>query len=108
MALAGRPRKKARAEPLDYAAIIDDIRTALVAVGRVVPWRAVCFQHGLAAHIMLQRRGLPSRLHYGAASDQDGALIAHVWVDCDGLDVIGNEEAERFQLLASFPPVNID
>lgn len=103
--MAGKTRTRTRTPLPGDLRIIADIKAALVSVGRIVPWRAVCFQHGLAAHLMLGRRGLPSTLHYGAASDANGALVAHVWVDCDGFDVIGNEEAENFHLLASFPPI---
>lgn len=68
-----------------------------------VPWRAVCFQQGLAAQLMLRRRGLAASLHYGAARDADGKLIAHVWVRSGGIDVIGCAGAERYGVLGIFP-----
>jgi hypothetical protein len=80
------------------------IARALAAWGWRVPWRAVCFQQGLAAQMMLRRRGLAAALHYGAASDENGQLTAHVWVRSGTVDVTGCEEAGRFGLLAVFPP----
>lgn len=80
------------------------IARAITAWGRRVPWRAVCFQQGLAAQLMLRRRGLAAALHYGAARDDMGQLIAHVWVRSGNVDVIGCEGAERYGLLAVFPP----
>jgi hypothetical protein len=81
------------------------IRWAIDAWSARVPWRAVCFQRGLAAHRMLRRRGLPSILHYGVAQEPASGLKAHVWVSLDGVDVIGGEEAAKFSCLATFPPL---
>lgn len=78
-------------------------RSAVTGWSRRVPWRAVCFQKGLALHWMLRRRGIRSVLLYGARRDGDG-LAAHVWVDVDGETVIGGEEAPSFACLARFPP----
>jgi len=80
------------------------IAKSVAAWGRRVPWRAVCFQQGLAVQLMLRRRGLAAALHYGAARDDKGVLVAHVWVRSGGTDVIGCEGAERYGLLAVFPP----
>ncbi|HEX8466476.1 MAG TPA: lasso peptide biosynthesis B2 protein [Allosphingosinicella sp.] len=78
-------------------------RSALIGWSRRVPWRAVCFQKGLALHWMLRRRGIRSVLLYGARRDGEG-LAAHVWVEVEGETVIGGEEAPGFTCLARFPP----
>ena len=78
-------------------------RSALIGWSRRVPWRAVCFQKGLALHWMLRRRGIGSVLLYGVRNDAD-KLSAHVWIDVDGETVIGGEEAPTFACLARFPP----
>ena len=75
------------------------VRTA----ARMVPWRAVCFQKGLALHLMLRQRGIPSVLHYGVRRDGEGAMAAHVWVCREGRAVIGGEEAPRFTCVAAYP-----
>jgi hypothetical protein len=79
------------------------VRWAVDAWARRVPWRAVCFQRGLAAHRMLRRRGYGSILHYGVAQRDVKGLSAHVWVSLDGRPVIGGEEAPEFTCLATFP-----
>lgn len=85
------------------------VRQAIDAWARRVPWKTVCFQRGLALHMMARRRGIASVLHYGVAQLPakgplpDKALAAHVWVEVDGRTVIGGEEAPRFARLASFP-----
>jgi hypothetical protein len=93
-------------EPTDQARVIivRRIRWAIVTATRRVPWRAWCFQQGLAAQLMLRRRGIPSVLFYGAGPNDQSGLSAHVWV-CDGdVDVIGADIAYRFAVLATFPP----
>jgi hypothetical protein len=76
---------------------------AVRAWARRVPWKAVCFQQGLAVHVMLRRRGIASHLHYGV-SQADG-LKAHVWVSVAERDVIGGDEAAGFTCLATYPPL---
>jgi hypothetical protein len=79
------------------------IASAIRAWAARVPWRAVCFEQGLAALLMLRRRGLAVTLFYGAAYDADAALVAHVWVRSVLVDVIGCETSHDYQLLATFP-----
>lgn len=83
---------------------VSRVRWAVVASARRVPWRALCFEQGLAAHFMLQRRGVPSVLYYGAAPDTQRGLLAHVWVRAGDIDVIGGEIASRYAVLGTFPP----
>jgi hypothetical protein len=75
---------------------------AVAAAAGRAPWRALCFERGLAAHFMLRRRGRPSTLYYGARAGE--ALDAHVWVRLGEADVVGGEEAAAFAILATFPP----
>jgi hypothetical protein len=92
-------------EPPQQKRLIDAcrIRWALLACSRRVPWRTMCFEQGLAAQFMLRRRGIPSILYYGAASDDQRGLSAHVWVRDGDLDVVGCEIASRYAMLATFP-----
>jgi hypothetical protein len=90
------------------AATIERVRWAVTACGRRVPWRALCFEQGLAAQFMLRRRGIPAILHYGAAHDEERGLAAHVWVKDGDVDVTGGEVAARFALLATFPEGTIE
>jgi hypothetical protein len=83
--------------------ITEDVRWAVEAAARHVPWRAMCIQQGLALQWMLRRRGVDARLHYGIAKDEIGELQAHVWVAAGGAVVIGGAEAPRFKCVATFP-----
>lgn len=98
-AASARGPEAARVDP----ETVRRVRGAIQGWSRRVPWKAVCFQRGLALHWMLRRRGIRSVLLYGARHQGDG-LAAHVWVDVDGQTVIGGEEAPDFACLARFPP----
>lgn len=64
-----------------------------------VPFRAVCLQQGVAAKMMLRRRGIPSALHFGVAR-QPAGLDAHAWLDTAGVRVTGYPVGNRFTELA--------
>jgi hypothetical protein len=81
---------------------IAQIRRAINAWAGRLPWRTLCFEKGLSAHMMLRRRRRASTLYYGAATI-DGELKAHVWVKSGERDVVGCEIADDYALLARFP-----
>jgi hypothetical protein len=106
--LAARPVR--RSKPPDQVRLkkAGRIRWAIVATARRVPWRALCFQQGLAAQLMLRRRGIPSVLYYGATQAEQSGLLTHVWVRDGDVDIVGGEIAYRFAVLATFPPQNLE
>jgi transglutaminase superfamily protein len=61
----------------------------------------LCLPRALAAHAMLRRRGIASRLCLGAARE-GGALAAHAWVEIGEDKIVGGAEAEGFTRLAEF------
>jgi len=101
--LAARASRPGREGEVPDEAFLCKLRWAVDSWGSRVPWRALCFERGLAVHKMLRRRGMKSVLHYGVARDSSGALAAHVWVTVAGRPVIGGEEAPRFACVARFP-----
>jgi hypothetical protein len=82
---------------------VSKCRWAVQAWADRVPWRAVCFQRGLALHLMLRRRGIPSLLHYGVAQTRDKGLSAHVWISAGDRLVLGGEQAPGYTCLSTFP-----
>ena len=99
--LAARLERQGSQQPAADAETAYWIRRAVLAWGRRLPWRAKCFEQGLAAAWMLRRRGLAYALHYGAAT-RDGSLAAHVWVTSGPGPIVGCENSEAFSLLATF------
>jgi hypothetical protein len=100
--LAARASRRPGAGAAADEAFLRKLRWAVDSWGKRVPWRALCFERGLAVHAMLRRRGVPSVLHYGVAREGEG-VAAHVWVTVGARPVIGGEEAPRFTCLARFP-----
>ena len=85
------------------ADVLSDVRWAIDAATRNLPWNAVCIHRGLATQWMLRRRGIDARLHYGLAKDDEKALRAHVWVDALGETLVGGDEAGDYVRVATFP-----
>jgi hypothetical protein len=66
------------------------------------PWmHALCLPRALAAHAMLRRRGIASRLCLGVARE-GGELAAHAWVEIDNNKIVRGTEADGFTRLAEF------
>jgi hypothetical protein len=62
---------------------------------------ALCLPCALAAHAMLRRRGIASRLCLGVARNADG-LDAHAWIEVGDDKIVGATEAEKLTRLAEF------
>ena len=66
------------------------------------PWKnALSLPLALAAHAMLRRRGIASRLCLGVARTGDD-LATHAWVEIGKDKIVGGDEAGGFTLLAEF------
>jgi hypothetical protein len=62
---------------------------------------ARCLPRALAAHAMLRRRGIASRLCLGVARE-GRELAAHAWVEIGNEKIVGGTEVEGFTRLAEF------
>jgi len=78
------------------------ITWAVEACAKRVPWRALCFERGLSAQLLLRRRGLGAALYYGIRPDRGDGMAAHVWVRSGTLDIVGCEEAGEFGHVATY------
>jgi len=66
------------------------------------PWiNALCLPRAVAAHAMLRRRGIASRLCLGVAREA-GELAAHAWVEIGKEKIVGAAEADAFTRLAEY------
>ena len=83
---------------------VERLSRAVAVAAKRVPWRAVCFQQGLALQWMLRRRGIDAKLHYGVGNAPSSDLRAHVWVSAGESIVMGGEEAAGFKCVATYPP----
>ena len=82
---------------------VDEIIWSVKAAAARVPWRAMCFERGLALQWMLRRRGFDAKLVYGARMKEASELDAHVWVTLGSRTLIGGEQAGEYRSLATHP-----
>lgn len=97
-AWANRPPRRIHRFAIDEASWVS---WAVESLG-AKPWmHALCLPRALAAHAMLRRRGIASRLCLGVARE-GGELAAHAWVEIGSNKVVGGTEADGFTRLAGF------
>lgn len=67
-------------------------------VARHAPFRALCLPQAMAAQWMLRRRGVQSRMVFGArrGSTPERAIDFHAWLIAGGECVIGAEEVDTY------------
>ncbi len=83
----------------EQAAQVEEVRWAVLSVARHSPVRFVCFPQAIAAHALLRRRGVPSRVVYGVRRAADTRLCAHTWLEVGGETILGGETAPLFAAL---------
>ena len=98
-------RREAVGEPLPDAPVRFSRRTARIVrrVAHHVPFPAVCLPQAMALQWMLRRRGIGSRLIFGARRTAGSAnLDFHAWLTVGGKCVIGGGELETYSELPPF------
>jgi hypothetical protein len=97
-AWANRPQRRSRR----FAA--DETHWVAWSIGSMSakPWiKASCLSSALAAHAMLRRRGITSRLCLGVALDEF-TLAAHAWIEVGSKVIVGAADGGRFTRIAQF------
>ena len=89
--ISHRANRRRALRNISKARVIWAVRTA----SAFIPG-STCLTQALAAKYQLERFGLNTQLHFGVAKKEDGRLLAHAWLQCDGEAVIGGEIAPRF------------
>jgi hypothetical protein len=84
--------------------VLEQCRWAVTAFSRNAPVRLVCFPQALALFSMLRRRGITSEVLYGAARLESGELVAHAWLRCGEVVLVGGETAGNFSVLDTWKP----
>lgn len=85
------PRPDALSEafaPADMARA-KDIRWAVDAAARRLPFECACLARALAAHALCRACGLGPVLHMGAQAGQQGRAETHAWLTAAGIGVTG-------------------
>jgi hypothetical protein len=97
-AWANRPPRRVHRFAIDEA---NWISWAVENLGAKRWMHALCLPRALAAHAMLRRRGIASRLCLGVARE-GSELAAHAWVEIGNNKIVGGTEADGFTRLAEF------
>lgn len=93
-------RRIARPVPLEPG----EAPRIVAALGRRMPFRAVCLEQGIALQWMLRRRGVDAILHYGIRMPrEEQGLLAHVWVSVDGEVILGGPQHQHYAEVARYP-----
>ncbi len=77
------------------------INWAVDTVSANSPRNDLCLPRALAAHAMLRRRGIASRICLAVARVQQ-ELAGHAWVEVDDHTIIGDTGGDRFTRIAEF------
>ena len=72
---------------------IEDVRWAVYAVRRWMPWSTKCFDRALTAKRLLNDYGLPCTLYMGVAPENGNGMEAHAWLRCGTEYVSGGNGA---------------
>lgn len=87
-----RPYPKQKVNPSS----LQRVAWAVSAASRVVPGGAHCLTRALVTQVLLARRGQPAELCFGIAKESSRDLIAHAWVESQGVVVIGGPNIDRY------------
>lgn len=80
----------------------EKIGWAVAAVNRGLHFKqGDCLPLAMAAESMLARYGYRAEMKIGAARNEEGAFIAHAWVESEGRVIIGNFELDKYTTLES-------
>jgi hypothetical protein len=88
-------------------AVADDVRWAIAAWARRLPWAPTCLMQAVAARGVLLRHGITCHLFLGvrgsgAAVAADEDVAAHAWLRCGPVLVTGEREAAHFAPIAVY------
>ncbi len=95
---ADRPPRRINRFAVDQ---VSWVSWAVESVGTKSLMNALCLPRALAAHAMLRRRGIASRLCLGVARDGHD-LAAHAWVEVGENNIFSDSEICLFSRLAEF------
>lgn len=81
-------------------AIAREVRWAVSAAVRHVPFEAVCFPQAIAAMYMLRRRGVAGTLYLGV--NRERGLDAHAWVRAGRTIITGGADSKDYRTISTF------
>lgn len=73
-------------------------------VGKLMPFRTLCFEQALSCAALLQAQGIAHCIHFGVKKHPEDAkrLEAHAWLQCGNAIVTGKKKHRQFKRVSSF------
>ncbi len=100
-AFTSRVARPGAASPAEWPQLV---RRAVIRASRSLPG-STCLAQSLAAERLLLQGGCDARLSIGVApGGSRRSLDAHAWVESGGVLVTGDDQHERYELLATLGP----
>lgn len=72
---------------------------AIKAAAQGVPWRSDCLIQSMAADHWLRRHGIAPDFRLGVSPSADGSLLAHAWLELDGVVLTGGDDVAHYEVL---------
>jgi len=88
--------------PAEEERVVRQIRAALGAIRRRIPWQATCLVRAVAIHRVLARRSVASNLVLSVTPASGKTIDAHAWLEASGLVVTGQSEKARYVPIYTF------
>jgi hypothetical protein len=96
-----RPRRGPTTDPARLAAAVDKVLLRLPLI-----WRRTCLRRSAVLVALLRREGRDANVVIGVRRSEEGALEAHAWVHCDGVEPFLEDAPTRaFAVLRPAPEV---
>lgn len=83
------------AYPVDVAML----SWAIKAAASGVPWRSDCLIQSMATDRWLRRCGIVPDFRLGVSPCGEGTLLAHAWVELDGVVLTGGDDIGHYEVL---------
>jgi hypothetical protein len=85
---------------------IERVRWAVLKASRYVPGTRHCLTQALCAKLLLGSQDRAVHVRIGVAKDEEGRLIAHAWLEAEGMPIFGLTDAEvnRYSALPQLDP----
>lgn len=82
-----------------------EVGWAVTVLGQRMLGSSPCLTQALALFVVYRRRGYPARLRIGVTKGEDGAFMAHAWLESRGKIVVGGKASDL--KYTSFPPIEM-
>lgn len=75
--------------------------TAIMA--KFTPWESKCLSQGLTVRLLLRFWCISSIFYLGVGKDEAQQFLAHAWINCNNVTIIGGQDSfNKFKIISQF------